>query len=395
MNNTKEYPKLEPIPGVNLSNPDDEKKKEKINDMDQQTINTINKLRQKISYNSRNKKLFRRNSQIPSLSMNFLSNFILVNEKQTIKEEEWSEESSDKLSEESSTLQKNQSVEKQDNRDDPFYLHKMNLHYKIDSLKQAQGEVREKFKKESEAYKNKIKSLETMLNSSYDENELENLQRINQKNKELIKDLENQIEEKEKMKMREEKSYNDKLNETIKLKNILIKELNELEILTKEISKNKLEYEDPIKLVKMNFEDNDTKLYNKDMSLEKEENSSEQEDPFGFSNQAESNLQNNSHERLPMSNTEKYFFDNKNFLPSNDNSITLDNLNNVLENNNNEELSLGNNNMKGNNNKEKQIKSSSQPIFKALPKRFLMKDQSNLSKDLVLIRDPTDESNFL
>ena len=145
----------------------------------------------------------------------------------------------------------------------------------------------------------------------------------------------------------------------------------------------------------MNFEDNDTKLYNKDMSLEKEENSSEQEDPFGFSNQAESNLQNNSHERLPMSNTEKYFFDNKNFLPSNDNSITLDNLNNVLENNNNEELSLGNNNMKGNNNKEKQIKSSSQPIFKALPKRFLMKDQSNLSKDLVLIRDPTDESNFL
>ena len=76
--------------------------------MDQQTINTINKLRQKISYNSRNKKLFRRNSQIPSLSMNFLSNFILVNEKQTIKEEEWSEESSDKLSEESSTLQKNQ-----------------------------------------------------------------------------------------------------------------------------------------------------------------------------------------------------------------------------------------------------------------------------------------------
>ena len=174
--------------------------------MDQQTINTINKLRQKISYNSRNKKLFRRNSQIPSLSMNFLSNFILVNEKQTIKEEEWSEESSDKLSEESSTLQKNQSVEKQDNRDDPFYLHKMNLHYKIDSLKQAQGEVREKFKKESEAYKNKIKSLETMLNSSYDENELENLQRINQKNKELIKDLENQIEEKEKMKMREEKS---------------------------------------------------------------------------------------------------------------------------------------------------------------------------------------------
>ena len=115
--------------------------------------------------------------------------------------------------------------------------------------------------------------------------------------------------------------------------------------LIKEISKNKLEYEDPIKLVKMNFEDNDTKLYNKDMSLEKEENSSEQEDPFGFSNQAESNLQNNSHERLPMSNTEKYFFDNKNFLPSNDNSITLDNLNNVLENNNNEELSLGNNNM--------------------------------------------------
>ena len=34
------------------------------------------------------------------------------------------------------------------------------------------------------------------------------------KNKELIKDLENQIEEKEKMKMREEKAYNDKLNET-------------------------------------------------------------------------------------------------------------------------------------------------------------------------------------
>lgn len=392
MNNNninKEYPKLEPIPGVNLNNQEDQdQKKEDINLLDQKTINDVNKQRAKRIFNA--KKIFRRNSQIPSLSLNFLSNFTLINEKQTIKEEEYSEET-ESISEEGAAVQKNTSVEKNTDKDDPFYIHKNNLHYKIESLKQAQGEVRDKFKKESEAYKAKIKSLEAMLSTSIDENELENLQRINQKNKELIKDLENQIEEKEKMKMREEKAYNDKLNETIKLKHILIKEINELEILTKEISKTKLEYDDPIKLVKMNFEENDTKIYNVENFLEKEENSKEiQDDPFDFPTQTQNEV---SHDKLPMSNTEKYFFDNKNFMPSNDNSLG-DSINQLgakqINNNNNQNEEILKEEA------QKQIKSLSQPIFKALPKRFLLqKDNSNLSKEMVLIRDYTDESNFL
>jgi DNA repair exonuclease SbcCD ATPase subunit len=235
--NTKEFPKLEPIPGLNYNNEEisDKKKDETQNEnqIDPKLREHMENTLKKESF--KNKRFFRRNSQIPSVSMNFLGNFILLNEKHTIKEEEGSEENGSLPGDSfSSEFYNASNFTKEQN--DPLFVHKQNLRMKIESLKRAQSEVAERFKKEATIYEDKIKYLEMRKNSNMDdEEELENLQKINQRNKQLISQHEEEIIEIETKKMKEQKEYNDKLSELMELKKLLIKEINELKTITKEI----------------------------------------------------------------------------------------------------------------------------------------------------------------
>ena len=389
----KEYPKLELIPGVTLD--DIKEKKEPKNKLDPETMKEINKLQKKISVNSKGKKFFRRNSQIPSLSIGFLSTFALVNEKSTIKEEEKSEDSEPSLNE---SLTKEEKIKEPIvDQVDPFFVHKSNLSYKIESLRQAQIEVKEKFKKDCEAYKAKIKSLEDKLNSEFDENELDSLQKINKRNKEFIKELEKQIEEKEKIKNQEKNYYNEKLNETVRLKYQLIKEINELEILAKEVNKSKLDYDDPIELVKLNFDDgvNRSKNYH--------QNNYNSDDFYEGLSEDVSFTKNH---QITMSNTEKYFFNTKNFIDSPDTSMNEQQRKDLSkgEESNKEtsrDLMTGRSGKSGQERPSPLLrrgKPSSQPLLRNKGninrETSFGRDESMVSKDMMLIRDPTADSEF-
>ena len=84
---------------------------------------------------------------------------------------------------------------------------------------------------------------------------------IKNKNREDIKDFEKEIEEKEKLRTGKKKEFYLKMNETLKLKDDLTKEINELEKLFKNIFIEKTgKYVDPIYLKKFDFGEKEIKI---------------------------------------------------------------------------------------------------------------------------------------
>ncbi len=253
----KEIPRLELIPGIEA--PKQEKNIEK-NELPKEEKDEILNLRKTIIKNPQNNKKvneMRRYSGIPLFPTNYLSGFTLVNEKQMIKEEEDNSNESNDSSETSSSNEKKLLLEK----NDPFYIHKLNLKKKIQLLIHSQNEINKQFEKEVSIHQNKIKYLETSKNQLFDENYLINLQNINKKYKEDIKNFEKEIEEKEKLRTGKKKEFYLKMNETLNLKQDLIKEINELEKLFKYVFVEKIgKYEDPIYLKKFDFGEKEIKI---------------------------------------------------------------------------------------------------------------------------------------
>ena len=146
-------------------------------------------------------------------------------------------------------------------KNDPFFIYKKNLKKKIQVLIENQKEIKNQFEKEMKIYQNKIKYLETSKNQVFNESQLLNLQNISKKNKEQIKRFEKEIEQKEKIKIGKKKEYYSKIQETLKLKENLLKEIKELQKIVNSVMKEKAKkYEEPIFLKKYDFVSNETKI---------------------------------------------------------------------------------------------------------------------------------------
>lgn len=253
-NKDKEIPHLELIPGIDTPKIEKNEISEK-NELNQEEKNEINKLKKKI-LNSHNKKGLRRYSGIPSLSTNFLSGFTLINENQMIKEEEDNYNGNQELnfSDDLSIQKKEEQIKIIQEKNDPFFIYKKNLKNKIQVLIETQKEIKKQFEKETKIYQNKIKYLETSKNQVFNELHLLNLQNISKKNKEQIKKLEKEIEQKEKIKIGKKKVFNFKIKETLNYKDCLLKEIKELERIVKfDIKEKTKKFEAPIFLKKYDF----------------------------------------------------------------------------------------------------------------------------------------------
>ena len=286
----KEIPQLELIPFEELNEKEEIKKnKNNLNNFEINT-NLIKKdkfkLNQKHNSNSKQKKKHKKNqnnSQIININTTYLKKFDISNESNfyfdsSIFSKDFSNDSNSFLNENSN----NKNIESL-NKNDPYLYYKENLTKKIESLKETQKNIKIEFEKEKNIYQNKIFYLENLLKEPFNEKKFENLKNINKKNKELIKAYENEIYKKEILKIQEKKDYFDKLNELFQLKSQLIKEINEIEILAKEVNIINLKnFKDPILLEKLNFNNNfESDLYpfndlSKDIySIEKQSDSND------------------------------------------------------------------------------------------------------------------------
>ena len=262
-NKEKEIPYLELIPGIDVPKMEKNDISEK-NELNQEEKNEINILKKKILYSHNNNKGLRRYSGIPSLSTNFFSGFNLINEKQMIKEEEdnfFGNQEDFYSSNDLSNEKKIEQLKNMQEKNDPFFIYKKNLKKKIQVLIENQKEIKKQFEKEMKIYQNKIKYLETSKNQVFNESQLLNLQNISKKNKEQIKRFEKEIEQKEKIKIGKKKEYYSKIQETLKLKENLLKEIKELQKIVNSVMKEKAKkYEEPIFLKKYDFVSNETKI---------------------------------------------------------------------------------------------------------------------------------------
>ena len=322
MNKDKEIPQLELIPYEELNEKEEIKKnKNNLNNFEINT-NLIKKDKLILNQKQSNQKLKKKskknsnNSQIININQSYLKKFDISNEKSNYYDSSnfsniFSNESTSFLNENS----KNKNIESL-NKNDPYYNYKENLTRKIESIKDAQKNIKIEFEKNIKNYQNKIFYLENLLKEPFDEKKFENLQKINKKNKELIQAYENEINKKEIIKIQEKKEYFDKLNEIFNLKAQLIKEINEIEILAKEVNKINLnKFKDPILIEKLNFNNNfESDLYpfnelSKEIySIEKESNSNDS-DKISFINKLPENFINNNN-----NNNDDSFKNVKNFV---------------------------------------------------------------------------------
>lgn len=365
--NTKEI-HLEPIPGINLGGDEPPKETETKASLVQQTSTEINKppptstssvgkkdtgpiidkITQKklLNFSKRmlpkNKRYLRRNSTNLPLSLLFLRPFALIDDKDTIQEEDnilpSDEESSHHKKfttyETSTDLDNTKKLFGYNSKSDRNPV-KQGLLNRIDQLQRNQREIDLQFKYDSEIYLKRIQLLEKACNAECDEAKLKKLEKTSKENKELIKEYKKLIEQAEKEKIKDKKNFTANLNEIIELKSILLSELKELEILAKNTSfQDYDEYlkDNPTKIEKLNFRPNDSRylLTNEyETSREEEESFSSYEKlnhinntPDGFDINKQSNL----------SKTEQYFLNTKNFVGtggSGNNNNTLNyNINN-------------------------------------------------------------------
>jgi hypothetical protein len=188
---------------------------------------------------------------------------------------------------------------------------------KIEELRRKQILIEIQFKNDSDTYKRKISILESACNSSFSEDALKKLEKVNKENKECIKNYKRLIEQKEKEKIEDKKNFYNNLNEIIELKATLLEELKELEILAKNTSFQDYDEflrDNPTKIDKLNFRANDSRylLTNEYETSHEEESYSSYEKLNHINNTPEGfdiNKQNNTFDK-----TEQYFFNTKNFV---------------------------------------------------------------------------------
>ena len=363
---------LEPIPGINLGNEEEKKEAElKINQNEQNppeanknppdtgssqgkkdsrpSIDPKIKSKLKnfsekiIKEKEKNKNKNRLSSSNISPSYDFLSPFVLIDDKDSIQiekisppsEKESTNKQKDLADDESADLDNtkklfgyNSKAEKNPVRD--------GLLNRIDQLRRNQRDIDMQFKYDSEIYKRRINALEKACKANIDEVKLKNLEKTNKENKEIIREYKRSIEQAEKEKTKDNKNFSEALNGILELKEILMSELKELEILAKKVTFQDYDeyYKDnPTKIEKINFRPNDSRylLTNEyETSREEEESFSSYEKLNHINNTPEGfdiNKRKNS-----LSKTEQYFYNTKNFVGT-AGSINNNNINNSFINN--------------------------------------------------------------
>ena len=225
--NTKEI-HLEPIPGINLGGDEPPKETETKASLVQQTSTEINKppptstssvgkkdtgpiidkITQKklLNFSKRmlpkNKRYLRRNSTNLPLSLLFLRPFALIDDKDTIQEEDnilpSDEESSHHKKfttyETSTDLDNTKKLFGYNSKSDRNPV-KQGLLNRIDQLQRNQREIDLQFKYDSEIYLKRIQLLEKACNAECDEAKLKKLEKTSKENKELIKEYKKLIEQ--------------------------------------------------------------------------------------------------------------------------------------------------------------------------------------------------------
>ena len=236
---------------------------------------------------------------------------------------------------------------------------KQGLLNRLDQIQANQRAIDLQFKYDNEIYLKRINTLEKATQAAYDEAKFKKLEKTNKENKEVIKEFKKSIEQAEKEKIKDKKTFTSHLNEIIELKAILLSELKELEILAKNTSfQDYDEYlkDNPTKIEKLNFRPKDPRylLTNEyETSREEEESSSSyrklnniNNTPDGFDVTKQSNL----------SKTEQYFLNTKNFVGTagniNNGDYNIDNSFNVTNKNRVNHSFIINHDKKDNNNKE-------------------------------------------
>ena len=139
---------------------------------------------------------------------------------------------------------------------------KQGLLNKLEELQKTQEEIKRQFKNDKAIYLKRIQMLENTCKAKVDEEKLKNLKKRNEKNKRIIKDYKLKIEQAENEKFRDKQKFSESLNSILKLKQDLINEVNELEIMIKKT--NFEDYEEfkndnPTKIEKINFKPNDSR----------------------------------------------------------------------------------------------------------------------------------------
>ena len=139
---------------------------------------------------------------------------------------------------------------------------KKSLEKRLQELEKRQEEIKRQHAYDKELYLKRIEILENACNAKVDENKLKNLENRNKINKDLIKEYKLKIESAEKEKIKDRQRFNDVFEKLLKLKAELIKEISELEIMTKKTSFEDYEQymiDNPTKIDKINFRANDSR----------------------------------------------------------------------------------------------------------------------------------------
>lgn len=208
---------------------------------------------------------------------------------------------------------KNSFIDKINPLDNAFGNEKERLQNQLNDIMQLQNTIQSKAERERKYYEDKKKHLQTLI----DETNLDDFYEFHgmslEKKKKIV-ELESQIQNKEKERLREQKEYYDEIYKAISLKNLLIKEIKEMIDIANKIPSFKEgdKYIDPIKLVKANYlipdEDQDDII--DDRIAIATEIKKTHIMPSGLS-------EDNTLSNLQMNATEKYFFDiNNNYKDS-------------------------------------------------------------------------------
>ena len=307
----------------------------------------------------------RRKSTYLTPSYTFLLPFALIDDKDTIQEEEYSLPIEDESSHQKKLITYDTSTDLENTKKLFEYPRsernpvKQGLLNRLDQIQANQRAIDLQFKYDNEIYLKRINTLEKATQSAYDEAKYLKLEKANKENKEVIKEFKKSIEQAEKEKIKDKKNFTSHLNEIIELKAILLSELKELEILAKNTSfQDYDEYlkDNPTKIEKLNFRPNDPRylLTNEyETSREEEESSSSYKKlnninntPDGFDVTKQSNL----------SKTEQFFLNTKNFVGTsgniNNSNYNIDNSFNVSNKNRVNHSFIINHDKKDNNNKD-------------------------------------------
>lgn len=331
--------------------------------MDKTTQKKLEKFSQRM--NPKKKGYKRRKSTFFSPSYTFLLPFALIDDKDTIQEEEYSLPSDVGSSHQKNIITYDTSTDLENtkklfeyprNERNPV---KQGLLNRLDQIQANQRAIDLQFKYDNEIYLKRISTLQKATQAPYDEAIFKKLEKTNKENKEVIKEFKKSIEQAEKEKIKDKKNFTSHLNEIIELKAILLSELKELEILAKNTSfQDYDEYlkDNPTKIEKLNFRPKDPRylLTNEYETSREEEDSSSSyrklnninNTPDGFDITKQSNL----------SKTEQYFLNTKNFVGTagniNNSNYNIDNSSNVANKNRVNHSFIINHDKKDNYNKE-------------------------------------------